>query len=97
MAIDIEALRSLTYDVARKVDRGENIVKESSIVKVFGSEVFGRVADLAVQIHGGMGYMRECEVERYYRDARIMRIYEGTSEIQRNIIAYQLKKEFPLV
>lgn len=59
-----------------------------------GSEVFGRVADLAVQIHGGMGYMRECEVERFYRDARIARIYEGTSEIQRNIIAAQLKKEF---
>ena len=55
MAIEIEALRSLTYDVARKVDRGENILKESSIVKVFGSEVYGRVADLAVQIHGGMG------------------------------------------
>ena len=94
MSIEIEALRSLTYDVARKVDRGENIIKDAAIVKVFGSEVYGRVADLAVQIHGGMGYMRECEVERYYRDARIMRIYEGTSEIQRNIIAAQLKKEF---
>lgn len=96
MAIEIEALRCLTYDVARKVDKGENVIKVSSIVKVFGSEVYGRVADLAVQIHGGMGYMRECEVERYYRDARIMRIYEGTSEIQRNIIATQLKKEFPV-
>lgn len=94
MSIEIEALRSLTYDVARKIDRGENIIKEAAIVKVFGSEVYGQVADLAVQIHGGMGYMRECEVERYYRDARVMRIYEGTSEIQRNIIASQLKKEF---
>ncbi|AET66525.1 acyl-CoA dehydrogenase [Desulfosporosinus orientis DSM 765] len=94
MAIEIEALRSLTYDVARKIDRGEKIIKEAAIVKAFGSEVFGRVADLAVQIHGGMGYMRECEVERFYRDARIARIYEGTSEIQRNIIAAQLKKEF---
>lgn len=96
MAIEIEALRSLTYDVARKIDRGEKIIKEAAIVKAFGSEVFGRVADSAVQIHGGMGYMRECEVERFYRDARIARIYEGTSEIQRNIIAAQLKKEFAL-
>ncbi|TGE38553.1 acyl-CoA dehydrogenase [Desulfosporosinus fructosivorans] len=94
MAIEIEALRSLTYDVARKIDRGEKVIKEAAIVKTFGSEVFGRVADMAVQIHGGMGYMRECEVERFYRDARIARIYEGTSEIQRNIIAAQLKKEF---
>lgn len=96
MAIEIEALRSLTYDVARKIDQGEKIIKEAAIVKAFGSEVFGRVADMAVQIHGGMGYMRECEVERFYRDARIARIYEGTSEIQRNIIAAQLKKEFAL-
>ena len=94
MAIEIEALRSLTYDVARKIDRGEKVIKEAAIVKTFGSEVFGRVADMAVQIHGGMGYMRECEVERFYRDARIARIYEGTSEIQRNIIAAQLKKEY---
>jgi acyl-CoA dehydrogenase len=96
MAIEIEALRSLTYDVARKIDRGETVIKEAAIVKTFGSEVYGRVADMAVQIHGGMGYMRECEVERFYRDARIARIYEGTSEIQRNIIAGQLRKEFAL-
>ncbi|HHY60638.1 MAG TPA: acyl-CoA dehydrogenase [Clostridia bacterium] len=94
MAIEIEALRSLTYDVARKIDRGEKVIKEAAIVKAFGSEVYGRVADLAVQIHGGMGYMRECEVERFYRDARIARIYEGTSEIQRNIIAAQLRREY---
>lgn len=96
MAIEIEALRSLTYDVARRIDQGEKIIKEAAIVKAFGSEVFGRVADLAVQVHGGMGYMRECQVERFYRDARIARIYEGTSEIQRNIIAAQLKKEYAL-
>ncbi|HZK84800.1 MAG TPA: acyl-CoA dehydrogenase family protein [Desulfosporosinus sp.] len=96
MAIEIAALRSLTYDVARKIDQGEKVIKDAAIVKTFGSEVYGRVADLAVQIHGGMGYMRECEVERYYRDARVARIYEGTSEIQRNIIAAQLKKEFTL-
>ena len=94
MAIEIEALRSLTYDVARKIDQGVKVIKEAAIVKTFGSEVYGRVADLAVQIHGGMGYMAECEIERYYRDARIARIYEGTSEIQRNIIAAQLRKEY---
>lgn len=96
MAIDIETLRSITYDVARKIDEGQKVIKEAAIVKTYGSEVYGRVADLAVQIHGGMGYMRECEVERFYRDARIARIYEGTSEIQRNIIAAQLKKEYAL-
>lgn len=96
MAIEIEALRALIYDVARKVDEGEKVIKEAAIVKTFGSEVYGRIADMAVQIHGGMGYMRECEVERYYRDARITRIYEGTSEIQRNIIAKQLRKEYDL-
>lgn len=96
MAIDIQAMRSLVYDVARKVEAGEKVIKEAAIAKAFCSEAFGRVADLAVQIHGGMGYMQECEVERYYRDARIARIYEGTSEIQRNIIAAQLKKEYAL-
>ncbi|OLN30189.1 acyl-CoA dehydrogenase family protein [Desulfosporosinus metallidurans] len=96
MTIDIETLRSITYDVARKIDEGQKVIKEAAIVKTYGSEVYGRVADLAVQIHGGMGYMRECEVERFYRDARIARIYEGTSEIQRNIIAAQLKKEYAL-
>ena len=64
------------------------------MAKLFGSEVYGRVADRAVQIHGGQGYMLEAGVERYYRDARIARIYEGTSETQKNIIAGRLRKEF---
>lgn len=94
MAMEIEALRSLVYRVAWKTDQGERVIKEAAMVKLFGSEVYNRVADLAVQIHGGMGYIAEYPIERYYRDARITRIYEGTSEIQKNIIASQLKREF---
>lgn len=94
MAMEIEAARCLIHEVARKADEGEKILKQAAMAKTFASEVYGRVADLAVQIHGGMGYMEELEIERYYRDARVSRIYEGTSEIQRNIIAAQLKKEY---
>ncbi|ADG06004.1 acyl-CoA dehydrogenase family protein [Kyrpidia tusciae] len=94
MALDIEALRSLTYRVAWMVDEKMNVIKEAAMAKLLGSEVYNRVADKALQIHGGMGYMKEMPVERYYRDARITKIYEGTSEIQKNIIAAQLKKEF---
>ncbi|EGL83249.1 acyl-CoA dehydrogenase domain-containing protein [Caldalkalibacillus thermarum TA2.A1] len=94
MAVDIETLRWFTYRVAWKVDQKQNVIKEAAMVKLYGSEVYNRVADKAVQIHGGMGYIREFEVERYYRDARITKIYEGTSEIQKNIIAAQLRKEY---
>ncbi|MED1201672.1 acyl-CoA dehydrogenase family protein [Heyndrickxia acidicola] len=94
MALDIEALRSFTYRVAWMVDKRENVVKEAAMLKLFGSEVYNRVADKAVQIHGGLGYIMDYPIERFYRDARITRIYEGTSEIQKNIIAAQLKKEY---
>lgn len=94
MATDIEALSAMTYKIAKDTDEGKKVIKEAAMVKLYGSEVYSRVADLAVQIHGGMGYMREFSIERYYRDARITRIYEGTSEIQKNIIAAQLKKEY---
>ncbi|MEW9677837.1 acyl-CoA dehydrogenase family protein [Lentibacillus sp. L22] len=94
MDLDIESLRSMTYRVAWMVDEGMNVIKEAAMVKLLGSEVYCRVADQAVQIHGGIGYMSEYPIERYYRDARITRIYEGTSEIQRNIIAGQLKKNY---
>jgi acyl-CoA dehydrogenase len=94
MATEIEVLRSMTYRTAWMVDQGIMAYKESAMVKLYGSEVYGRVADKAVQIFGGMGYMREFPIERYYRDARIARIYEGTSEIQRNIIAKLLRKEY---
>ncbi|AOH54837.1 acyl-CoA dehydrogenase [Peribacillus muralis] len=94
MAMEIEALRSFTYRVAWMVDQKEKIIKEAAMLKLYGSEVYNRVADKAVQIHGGIGYMKDYPVERFFRDARITRIYEGTSEIQKNIITAQLKKKY---
>ncbi|MEK4179542.1 acyl-CoA dehydrogenase family protein [Aeribacillus sp. FSL K6-1121] len=94
MAMEIEALRSFTYRVAWMVDQGMKVVKEAAMLKLYGSEVYNRVADKAVQIHGGIGYISDYPIERFYRDARITRIYEGTSEIQKNIIARQLQKEY---
>ncbi|BCU82594.1 acyl-CoA dehydrogenase [Polycladomyces abyssicola] len=94
MSLEIETLRSLLYRVTSMVDQGKKVIRESATVKLYASEVYNRIADRAVQIFGGMGYMKEFPVERFYRDARITRIYEGTSEIQRNIIAAQLKKEY---
>lgn len=96
MAVDIEALRALTYRVAKMVDEGQKVIKEAAMVKLFGSEVYNRVADKALQIHGGIGYIADYPIERFYRDARITRIYEGTSEIQKNIIANQLNKEYTI-
>ncbi|ABB14411.1 MULTISPECIES: acyl-CoA dehydrogenase family protein [Carboxydothermus] len=93
MAVDIEATRWFAYRVAWLVDQGAKVIKEAAAVKLFASEAYGRVVDKAVQIFGGMGYMKEFPIERYYRDARITRIYEGTSEIQKNIIASQILKE----
>jgi len=93
MALDIEMLRWMTYRVAWMADNGLKLLKEAAMVKLLGSEVYNRVADKAVQIHGGIGYIADFPVERYYRDARITKIYEGTSEIQKNIIAAQLKNE----
>ena len=94
MAVDIESLRSFTYRVAWMVDEGMKVIKEAAMLKLFGSEVYNRVADKAVQVHGGIGYIADYPIERFFRDARITRIYEGTSEIQKNIIAGQLKKEY---
>ncbi|MGJ7909803.1 acyl-CoA dehydrogenase family protein [Neobacillus sp. LXY-1] len=94
MAVEIETLRSFTYRVAWMVDQGMKVIKEAAMLKLYGSEVYNRVADKAVQIHGGLGYIADYPVERFYRDARITRIYEGTSEIQKNIIAAQLEIEY---
>jgi alkylation response protein AidB-like acyl-CoA dehydrogenase len=87
MATDIEASRLLGMAAARKRMAGERYSRESSMAKLFASEMVGRVTDQAIQIHGGYGYSRSLPLERYARDARIFRIYEGSSEIQRNIIA----------
>jgi len=86
-AIGIHAARLMVRDAAARLDRGERVTARAAMAKLFATEHLGRVADAAVQIHGGMGYMRELWIERAYRDARIYRIYEGTSEIQRVVIA----------
>jgi len=92
-ATEIHAARLMVYDAAARLDRGERITDRAAMAKLFATEMLGRVADSAVQIHGGMGYMRELWIERAYRDARIARIYEGTSEIQRVVIASGLLED----
>ncbi len=89
-AVEIHAARLMVYDAAWKLDHGTRASREAAMVKVFASEMANRVADRVLQIYGGMGYMKELPIERAYRDARILRIYEGTSEIQRTIIAEDL-------
>ncbi len=84
---ELYAARAMTHDAARRADAGEEIFREISMAKLFASEMVGRVVDRAVQIHGGMGYMRDSTVERLYRLARVLRIAGGSSEIQRMIIA----------
>ncbi|MCL6450158.1 MAG: acyl-CoA dehydrogenase family protein [Acetobacteraceae bacterium] len=90
MATEIHAGRWMTYHAAWKADSGLPITREAAMVKLFCSEMANRVIDLAVQIHGGTGYMKEFGIERMYRDARILKIYEGTNEIQRLVIAREL-------
>ncbi len=95
MAIEIEAARALVYSVARYIDSGaKEISKDSAIAKVFATDVAMRVTTNAVQVMGGSGYMREYPVEKMMRDAKILQIYEGTNQIQRNIIGQALIKEF---
>ena len=86
------AARCMTIETARKRDNGENVSTESSACKLFSTEMVGRVADRAVQIHGGAGYMSDFAVERFYRDVRLFRLYEGTSQIQQLIIAKNMIK-----
>lgn len=94
MAIEIEAARALVYSVARYIDSGaKDVSKDSAIAKVFATDVAMRVTTNAVQVLGGSGYMREYPVEKMMRDAKILQIYEGTNQIQRNIIGQALIKE----
>jgi acyl-CoA dehydrogenase len=86
------AARCMVLDAARKRDAGENVTMEAACTKYFASEMVGRVADRAVQIHGGAGYVSDYGVERFYRDVRIFRIYEGTSQVQQLVIARNLLK-----
>jgi acyl-CoA dehydrogenase len=93
MGVARDASRLLTERAIAAILRGERGTLEASAAKLFATESLAKVVDCAVQIHGGMGYMREAGIETMYRDARITRIYEGSSEIQRNIIAAQLLRD----
>jgi alkylation response protein AidB-like acyl-CoA dehydrogenase len=90
MATEIDAARLLTYRAGWMKDHGERVTKESSMAKLFASEIAVRVANEAVQIHGGYGFIKDYPVEKFYRDVKLCTIGEGTSEIQRLIIARQL-------
>ena len=96
MATKIQAARLLTYDAAEKKDSGERVDLEAGMAKLFASEVCGEVTMEALRIHGGYGYIKDFPVERYYRDAPLMIIGEGTNEIQRLVIARELLKRYPV-
>ena len=87
MAVELDAARLLTLRAAAMKDKGEKHSAESAMAKLFASEMATRVTHKAIQVHGGYGYTTEYGVERHYRDARITELYEGTSEIQRIVIA----------
>lgn len=87
------AARCMVLDSAKRRDAGENVTTLASCSKLFSTEMLGRVADRAVQIHGGSGYIADFKVERFYRDVRLFRLYEGTSQIQQIIIAKNMMKE----
>ena len=89
---EIYAAKSMVLDAARKRDNGDDVSTEASCCKLFASEMCGRVADRSVQIHGGAGYIAEYAAERFYRDVRLFRIYEGTSQIQQIVIARNMIK-----
>jgi hypothetical protein len=93
-AVDYEASRTLTLSAAWTKQSGKPFTDKAAIAKLFASEAANRAAYRAVQVHGGYGYSREYRVERLYRDARVLTLYEGTSEIQRLVIARKLLKEF---
>jgi acyl-CoA dehydrogenase len=93
MATELYAMKTMVYDAAWRLDQGARSRARAGMVKLFCTEAIGRIADRAVQIHGGMGYMQEAPIESVYREVRGMRIYEGTSEIQRLIIARDVLKD----
>jgi butyryl-CoA dehydrogenase len=93
MATEIEAARLLMFSAAEMKDRGENYTAQASMAKLFASEMVNRITAKALQMHGGYGFIKEYPVERYYRDARVFTIYEGTSEIQRIVISNHILKD----
>jgi acyl-CoA dehydrogenase len=90
---EVYASRCMVVDAARKRDEGRNVSTEASCCKLFASEMCGRVADRAVQIFGGSGYVADHGIERFYRDVRLFRLYEGTSQIQQIVIARNMVRE----
>ncbi|KXU82882.1 acyl-CoA dehydrogenase [Caballeronia megalochromosomata] len=90
---ELYAARCMVLDAARRRDEGANVSTEASCAKLFASEMCGRVADRAVQIHGGAGYMSEYGIERFYRDVRLFRIFEGTTQVQQLVIARNMLRE----
>ena len=92
MATQIEAARLLTMQAAAMKDAGKKVTKESAMAKLFASETAVKVAEESIQIHGGYGYTKDYPAEKYWRDAKLCTIGEGTSEIQRMVIAKQLLK-----
>ena len=88
--VELQAARAMTYDVLRRMDSGQEVAAGPSMAKLFCSEMVGRVADRSVQVHGGMGLIRGFPIERFYRDIRHYRVGEGSSEIQRMVIARRL-------
>jgi alkylation response protein AidB-like acyl-CoA dehydrogenase len=93
MSIMIYGMESMVYRTAFDYEEGKQISRQSATVKWYCSECLDKVADMAVQIHGGMGYSREMPIERFYRDSRINRIFEGTNEIQKVVIARDVLKK----
>ena len=87
------AARSMVIDAAARLDRAEPVSMHAACCKLFATEMVGRVADRAVQIHGGSGYMRGTAVERFYRDVRIYRIFDGTNQIQQLVIARNMLRD----
>jgi butyryl-CoA dehydrogenase len=92
--VGIEAARHLIMDAARNRDAGEDYIRESAMAKLFASEMAAKVTSQAIQLHGGYGYIREYPVERMFRDNKLCEIGEGTSEIQRLVIARTILKEY---
>ncbi len=90
---ELYASECMIADACARADRGENVLRKAAAAKMFASEACGRVADRCVQIHGGAGYLAEYEAERFYRDARIYRIYEGTTQILQLVIARNMLRE----
>mmetsp|Transcript_26854 Transcript_26854/g.69045 ORF Transcript_26854/g.69045 Transcript_26854/m.69045 type:complete len:104 (+) Transcript_26854:1209-1520(+) len=93
-AADIEAARLMVYNAARMKEEGKDIVKQAAIAKLYASDVAEKVASKCVELMGGVGFTKEYPIEKYYRDCKIGKIYEGTSNIQLQTIAKLLEKEY---